>query len=120
MACVNVIAADTDQEARYLASSFYQLVLGMIRNVRKPLPPPTNNIDSMWSAEERAAVNQMLYYSFVGNPETLNQELSSFAALTGVDEIMIATHVYDVNAKLKSLELTASLFKTKQAEFVSQ
>jgi alkanesulfonate monooxygenase SsuD/methylene tetrahydromethanopterin reductase-like flavin-dependent oxidoreductase (luciferase family) len=41
MACVNVIAADTDSEAQYLASSFYQLVLGMIRNTRRPLPPPT-------------------------------------------------------------------------------
>ena len=40
MACVNVIAADTDQEAQYLATSFYQFAMGIITNVRKPLPPP--------------------------------------------------------------------------------
>jgi luciferase family oxidoreductase group 1 len=111
MACVNVIAADTDDEARYLATSAYQLVLGLIRNRRKPLAPPTQNMDQLWSAEERAAVHQMFYYSFAGSPATLEKELSAFANNTGVDEIMASTHVYDVNAKIRSLELTASLFK---------
>jgi luciferase family oxidoreductase group 1 len=112
MACVNVIAADTDDEAQYLATSFYQIVLGMIRNNRKPLPPPIDNMEQLWSLEERAAVNQMLYYSFVGSTDTLEAELSSFVSKTGVDELMVTTHMFDVNAKLRSLELTAGLFKT--------
>ncbi|HEY3404400.1 MAG TPA: LLM class flavin-dependent oxidoreductase [Ohtaekwangia sp.] len=118
MACVNVIASDTDAEAQYLASSFYQLVLGMIRSTRKPLPPPVENIDRLWSNEERAAVYQMLHYSFVGSTETVSKDLAQFAAYTGVDEIMIATHMFDVQAKLRSLELTASLFRTNKAETV--
>jgi luciferase family oxidoreductase group 1 len=111
MACVNVIAADTDDEAQYLATSAYQLVLGLIRNRRKPLAPPTRDMDQLWSLEERAAVHQMFYYSFAGSSATLERELSSFVNDTGVDEIMVSTHVYDVNAKIHSLELTASLFK---------
>ncbi len=114
MACVNVIAADTDDNAQYLATSAYQLVLGLIRNNRKPLAPPTANMDTLWSAEERAAVNQMFYYSFVGSTDTLATELTAFAENTGVNEIMITTHVFDVNAKIRSLELTASLFKEAQ------
>jgi luciferase family oxidoreductase group 1 len=116
MACVNVIASDTDEEAEILASSFYQLVLGMIRNNRRPLQPPTSNMDQLWSSDERAAVKQMLYYSFVGGPETLSRELSSFVNATGIDELMIATHVYDVKAKIRSLELAGSLFKTTHAD----
>lgn len=116
MACVNVIAADTDEHAQYLATSAHQLVLGLIRNNRKPLAPPTANMDTLWSAEERAAVNQMFHYSFVGNTDTLTTELTSFAKDTGVNEIMITTHVFDINAKVRSLELTASLFKTSNIE----
>jgi len=120
MACVNVIAADTDREAEYLASSFYQLVLGMIRNARRPLPPPTDNMDRLWTPEERAAVHQMLSYSFVGSRATLAETLTSFARLTGVDEIMVATYMFDTTAKIRSLELAASLFKTNPIEALVQ
>jgi luciferase family oxidoreductase group 1 len=47
MACVNVMAADTDEEAAYLATSFYQMALGMIRNQRRPLPPPVASMDAL-------------------------------------------------------------------------
>ena len=116
MACVNVIAADSDDHAQYLATSAYQLVLGLIRNNRKPMAPPTHGMDLLWTPEERAAVKQMFYYSFIGNTHTLTKELTEFAAHTGVDELMVATHVFDVDAKLRSLELTASLFKTNKVE----
>jgi len=113
MACVNVVAADTDEDAHHQATSVNQLILGLIRNNRKPLPPPSHNMDMLWNADERAAVNQMLYYSFVGNTDTISKELQSFIQNTGVDELMITTYMYDINAKIRSLELTASLFKTK-------
>jgi alkanesulfonate monooxygenase SsuD/methylene tetrahydromethanopterin reductase-like flavin-dependent oxidoreductase (luciferase family) len=58
----------------------------------------------------------MLSYSFVGSRETLAEKLTSFAGVTGVDEIMIATHMFDANAKLRSLELAASLFRTNRME----
>jgi alkanesulfonate monooxygenase SsuD/methylene tetrahydromethanopterin reductase-like flavin-dependent oxidoreductase (luciferase family) len=66
----------------------------------------------LWSPEERAAVNQMFHYSFIGSKETIAGELSSFVEGTGVSELMIATHIYDEKAKMRSLELTSSLFKT--------
>ena len=112
MACVNVIAADSEEEAQYLATSFYQLVLGLIRNNRRPMASPVVDMDLLWSAEERAAVNQMLYYSFVGSTDTLSRELTSFIENTGVDEIMVASHMFDINAKIRSLDLVASMFKT--------
>jgi luciferase family oxidoreductase group 1 len=119
MACVNVIAADTNDEAQYLATSAYQLVLGLIRNNRKPMAPPTRDMDRLWSLEERAAVNQMFYYTFIGSTDTLEKELTEFVESTAVNELMITTHAYDVSAKIHSLELTASLFKTSKVEHVA-
>lgn len=119
MACVNVIAAATDDEAQYMATSFYQLVLGMVRNQRQPMQPPTRDMHLLWSNEERAAVQQMLHYSFVGSQDTLSNELNTFIQRTGVNEVMIATHVYNEQAKLRSLELTATLFNTKARRYPS-
>lgn len=116
MACVNVIAAATDSRAEFLATSFQQLILGLIRNNRRPLPPPVEDMDRLWNPEERAAVNQMAYYSFVGSVETIRGELSDFVANTGIDELMVTTHVFDLEARLTSLEKTASLFRTALAE----
>jgi luciferase family oxidoreductase group 1 len=115
MACVNVIAADTDEEAAYLATSFYQLALGMIRNQRRPLPPPVPSMDALWNEAERAAINNMTQYAFVGNVQTVKMQLESFLETTDVDEIMITSHIYSLEAKMRCYELAAPLFKTGKA-----
>ncbi|MBE7174159.1 MAG: LLM class flavin-dependent oxidoreductase [Williamsia sp.] len=111
MACVNVIAADSDEQAQLLATSFFQLALGLFRNDRRPLPPPVKNMEDVWSEQEKAGVQQMMQYSFIGSLSTVQRELQSFVDKTGINEIMFATHVYDAAAKIKSMELVASLFK---------
>lgn len=116
LACVNVIAADTDGEAQRLATSFYQLALGLIRNHRRPLQPPVNNMEDLWSVPEQAAVQQMMRYSFIGSTHSVASELQAFVDTTGVNEVMAASHIYDLAAKKKSFELLASLFATGNAE----
>lgn len=111
MACVNVIAADTDEEAHRLATSFYQLALGLFRNDRRPLPPPVASMDDIWSDREKLGVQQMTAYSFLGSIETVQTSLQAFVDATDVDEIMVASHIYDPSVKLKSMERVASLFK---------
>jgi luciferase family oxidoreductase group 1 len=111
MACVNVIVADTDEEAQYLATSFYQMALGMFRNARRPLPPPVTSMDPVWSEIEKAGVFQMLQYSFVGSQDTVASSLESFLEKTGVNELMITSNVYDLNARIKSFEVASRLFK---------
>lgn len=112
MACVNVIAADDNKEAASLATSFYQLALGLFRNDRRPLPPPVDSMEGIWTGREEAGVRQMLSYAFIGNIETIEPSLQSFVDRTGVDEIMVTTHLFDAAKKIRSLELTASMFKT--------
>jgi luciferase family oxidoreductase group 1 len=110
-ACVNVIAADTDKEAQMLATSFYQMALGMIRNQRRPLPKPVATMESLWTEPEQATIKHMTQYAFIGSAQTVQQGLQSFLKTTGVDEIMITSHIYDLQAKLKCYELVAPFFK---------
>jgi luciferase family oxidoreductase group 1 len=114
MACVNVIAADTNEEAEHLATSFYQLVLGMFRNDRRPLPPPVPTMEGIWSEAEKGGVKQMMHYAFIGNQATVTASLQSFLDTTEVQEIMIASHLFDLRARKRSLELIAPLFKKRE------
>lgn len=113
MACVNVIAADTDAEAEVLATSFYQMALGMIRNKRQAMQPPIPTMEGVWSEPERAAVQHMMQYSFVGSAETVKKELAAFVQSAGIQELMITSHIYDLEAKKKSYRLIAPFFQQR-------
>ena len=114
LACVNVIAADSDEEANFLATSFFQLALGLFRNDRRPLPPPVKSMESIWSEAEKAGVQQMMKYSFRGSIDTVAKGLQAFADETMINEIMVASHMYDQESRMKSMELVGSLFKKAQ------
>jgi luciferase family oxidoreductase group 1 len=114
MACVNVIAADTDEEANYLATSFYQLAIGIVRGTTKPIQPPVATMDGVWSDYEKAAVHQMMQYAIIGSKDTVQKGLQRFLDDTGVDELMVVSHLYDHEAKLKSYNLVGDLFKKSE------
>lgn len=105
IACVNVVAADTDEEADLLASSLYQLFLGVITNMRKPLQPPVADVTKYWPADVAAAVQQMLSCTFTGNVESLRRQLNKFIEETEINELMTTGYVYDNEARLKSFRL---------------
>ena len=109
MPCVNVIAAETDAEAEHLATSFYRMALGIIRDERMPLQPPAP-LDALWAPAEEAAVRQMMRYAFIGSKATVAAGLQQFVDETGADEIMITSYIYDQQDKIASLEKVASLF----------
>ncbi|MCR8556559.1 LLM class flavin-dependent oxidoreductase [Mucilaginibacter sp. BJC16-A38] len=111
MACVNVVAADTDGEAGYLATSVKQMFMGVITGRRQLLQPPVDDMQTVWSVFEEAAVMEMLAYSFIGSKETISKKLVDFVEENGLDEIMATTHVYDHKAKLKSFRLFAEVMK---------
>jgi len=115
MACVNVIAAESDDEAAFLATSFYQVILGMIRNKRRPLQPPVPTMDGLWTEPEKAAVQHMLQYAFVGSSNTVKEGLQAFVQSTGISELMITSHLFDLDAKVRCYEMVAPFFKTAGA-----
>lgn len=110
MACVNVVAADTDEQAEFLSSSVKRMFLGVITGKRELLKPAFDNINGYWDRMEKEAVEQMLYYSFIGNKETIKRNLEAFVEKYGVNEVMSTSHIYDQQAKLHSNKLFAEIF----------
>ena len=105
MACVNVIAAETNEEAEFLVSSLIKLFLGLVTNTRKPIQPPGELPGSYRVPEVNSAVNNMMACSFTGSPNTLRNKVSKFIVETGIDELMVSSNIYDKEAKLKSFSL---------------
>lgn len=111
LACVNVVAADSDAEANRLVTSLYQLFMGIVTGKRRLLQPPVDNMDDVWDVYEEEQANQMLACTFVGSKETVKQELQQFLDQTGVNEIMATSHIFEHSARLRSYELLAQVFK---------
>ncbi|WNJ91187.1 LLM class flavin-dependent oxidoreductase [Bosea sp. 685] len=106
---INVVAAETDAEARYLATSLQQRFVGMVRGARGKLQPPIADIEQYWSPAEKAHVSQMLRYAFIGSPETIKRELGAFIAATSADEIMVTAPIHDQAARKRSYEILAQI-----------
>lgn len=111
LACVNVIAADTDREAERFSTSVKRMFMGIVTGKRSLLQPPVDSMDDVWNIYEEQAVNQMLTYSFIGGPEKLEREVSAFVETTGVNEIMATSHIYDHQARLRSYEIFSNVFR---------
>ncbi len=109
MAGVNVIVADTDAEARRLFTSIQQAFTGMFRGDRGLFQPPIDDIERYWMPQEKAQVSRMLACSFVGSPQTVRSGIQAFVDQTGVDELMVASAVFDPAARLRSYELLAEI-----------
>ncbi len=113
MVGVNVIAADTDEKAQWLATSQQQQFLSLTRGAPTALKPPIDNIDDVWSAFERAAIEKTLdsRATIIGNPETVQRKLESFLNETNADEIIINSQIFNHEDRLRSYEIVADMMK---------
>jgi luciferase family oxidoreductase group 1 len=109
MACVNVFAADTDEEARRLFTSLQQAFINLRSGRPGPLPPPVEPSEMNWAGFEPAGAAHALRYSAVGSPESVRRWLTSFVQGTRVDELMLTAQIYDRAARLRSFEIAAGL-----------
>jgi luciferase family oxidoreductase group 1 len=105
----NVFAADTDDQARFLASSMQQAFVSLRTGHPTRLPPPRNDYLNTIGPKERALLDQVLPYSAIGSPETVAKELEQFIAHTGADELMITSQIFDHAARLRSYEIVANV-----------
>ena len=104
---VPLIAADTDEEAEYLASSTYQRILDLLTGQLGSLPRPVDNFMESIPPQAEAAINDFLAAAVIGSPETVRKGLQNLLELTGADEFMLACDVYDTKSRLKSLSIAA-------------
>ncbi len=112
----NVIAADTDAEARRLFTSHQQAFTQLRRGMPGQIPPPIDDIETYWSPAEKAMASQSLACSVVGASRTVERELHEFIEVTKADELMIAALIYDQAARLRSYEITAEVREHLGAE----
>lgn len=111
MVGVPVIAAESDDKAKYLATSVQQSFLALIRGDRRFSKPPVEDMDSIWDAHEKIAVQSMLGLLITGSPRRVREELDLFIQTTGADELIITSDTYDPKDRLRSFELIAEAKK---------
>lgn len=109
MVAVNVVCADSDDEAAFHFTSLQQRFLGMRRGLRGPLPRPVASMDALWTPPEREQVMRMLWASAVGSPETVARQLNRLLALTQANELIVAGATHDPAVRVRSLSLLAGL-----------
>lgn len=116
MVGVNVVAAETDAEARRLFTSLQQAFTNMHRGQRGLLPEPVDDIEVYWNPIEKMQAMRMLARSVVGSPETVRAGLERLLADTGADELMVASAIHDQGARLRSYEILAEAARSLGAE----
>ncbi len=104
---VPLIAAPTDAEADFLATSTYQRVLGIVTGQRGRLAPPVEGFMRTLHTQERAAIADFLACAVIGGPETVQKGLTQLAQTTQADEFMLVSDVFDPALRLRSLSIAA-------------
>lgn len=116
IAGVNVIVADTDEEAQRLFTSLIRMFFGVLTGNSQPLQPPTEMTDDLKDIFHHPSLYQMLKYSFVGTKQTVKKQTKAFLEETQVDELIMVSTIYGINDRVKSAELFAEVMKEINAE----
>lgn len=109
IAGINVIAADTDKEAETLSSSMIRMMLGVVTNDLDYMQPPTEMTAELREIAAHPAFQRMMEYAFVGNKEKVKQQTEDFVNKTGVNEVIVVSHIYDHKDRIKSYEIFAEI-----------
>ncbi len=112
VAGVPLVAAESDAEARKLATSLLQRHLRLIRGQPIFVPPPVESMDGLWNEAERFAVESRLSAAAIGGPDTVRGRLARFLDATKVDELIFTSDIYDHVKRLRSFEIAAEAMKS--------
>ena len=105
--CVNIVAADTMEEAQFLSTSLFNMFAGILTNLRKPLSPPTEKPIYHGIPEIEQAVRNMVNCTFIGTETEIRQEVLAFADRYKADEIMTTNYIFDAGKRLHAFDLIA-------------
>lgn len=107
--CINVVAADSERDARFLFTSMQQQFINLRRGKPGPLPAPVQDISDYWSGGEQYGVEQALRMSVVGDPTQVKSGLEALLRETQADEIMVNGQIFDHQARLRAFEIVADI-----------
>ena len=106
---VPLIAADSDEQAEYLATSVYQRILALIRGQSLVQRPPVKSMEGLWLPHEKDAVGSFLGMAMIGGPEKIRARLDVLLEQTGADELIFTCDLYEFADRLRAFEILASL-----------
>lgn len=110
MICINVICAQTNEHAQYLASSELQKFLNLQRGVNTQLSKPTKNMSILWKEWEEKSIRYKTRESIWGTPAIVKEKLESLIARTGANEVMINSMIHNPKDRIKSYELISKVW----------
>jgi len=108
----NVFAADTDDEAHYLATSWQQSFVNLRSGHPGRLPPPVEGYVESLAPQGRKLLEHVLSCSAIGSPGTVADRINAFIEQTGADELILTSNMHDHAARLRSIEIAAGLIES--------
>lgn len=115
MVGVNIVAAESDDVAKRLATTQQMSFTNIFRGARGLSQPPIDDIESYWSGSEKQQAQRMLARSIVGSVETVRAGIDALVEETKADELIVVSDVYDHATRLRSFELIAEAAGIKPA-----
>jgi luciferase family oxidoreductase group 1 len=109
MVGISVVAAETDEEARFCATSMQQAFVNLRSGRPSRLPPPMVAYLDQIGPQEKTMLDNVLSCSAIGSPTTVTLQLQAFIARTEADELMITSQIFDHAQRLHSYEITADI-----------
>jgi luciferase family oxidoreductase group 1 len=107
MVGVNIVAAESDDKARRLATTQQMSFTNIFRGARGLSQPPIDDIESYWTPMEKAQAMRMLARSIIGSPDTVRKGIGALVEETGADELIVVSDIYEHSERLRSIELIA-------------
>ena len=111
MLALNVVAAETDVEARRLFTTAQQSFVNLRRGKPGLIPAPIDDIEAYWQPHEKAGVENALACSVVGDVDTVKRGIAKFIDRHRPDELLLVANVFDHGARLRSFEIAAEAMR---------
>ncbi|PAE22434.1 LLM class flavin-dependent oxidoreductase [Bacillus sp. 7504-2] len=105
MVCLNVIAAESDEEAKFESTTMQQFFLNVVRGTQTPLSPPVQTMDGLWSPHEEQMATSMSSVTLMGGKQSIKEQLTAFQEKYNVDELMAVSYIYDPDKQKRSYEI---------------
>lgn len=113
MVCLNVIAAESDEEAKFESTTMQQFFLNVVRGTQTPLSPPVKTMDGLWSPYEEQMATSMSSVTLTGSKQSIKEQLTAFQEKYNVDELMAVSYIYDPEKQKRSYEILKEVVSGK-------
>lgn len=113
MVCLNVIAAESDEEAKFLSTTMQQFFLNVVRGSQMFLQPPVESMDTIWNPMEKEMAAGMSSVTLSGSKESVRNQMTAFQEKYNVDEIMAVSYIYDPEKQKRSYQILKDIVDGK-------